>query len=134
MIPLAVYPDAVAAGIDALSDGLAGRAEDYAQGVTFDVQRPATAAVLPVVQVAKDGDRITHPVVSRTLLRVTAWHVGQAQAHDLAQLCQAILLSHTGPDIAGCFPSVGPLGDADPDTGTDFCTFLVNASLKARTL
>ena len=134
MIPLAVFPDAAGAAIDVLTAALTGRDESYVQGVQFGNERPPVQHQTPFVQVAKDDDRITYPILSRVLLRVTVWHSRSDYAHDLAQLCQGLLLCHAGNDIASCSPGVGPIADRDPDTGDEFSTFTVNAVLRSTVL
>ncbi|MEU6899465.1 MULTISPECIES: hypothetical protein [Actinomycetes] len=86
---------------------------------------------LPYVLVRKDGD-LPHPSMAnaKVLLRVTAWHEDADQAHDLAMLCQGLLLVHSGPIIRGVRPVTGPLPAVDDVSLVDVSTFVVNTNVK----
>jgi hypothetical protein len=83
------------------------------------------------VLVRKDGD-LPHPSManSRCTLRVTVWHEDADLAHDLAMLCQALLLVHSGDVIRGCRPGTGPLPTVDDVSSVDLSTFTVLANVK----
>jgi hypothetical protein len=66
---------------------------------------------------------------ARCTLRVTVWHKDGDQAHDLAQLCQGLLLIHSGPVIRGCRPATGPMPARD-ESGVDLSTLTVLANVK----
>lgn len=137
--PLVVFPDVQAAGADVLRDALASRPEDYAAGVTVGTQVPALRSpedpMLPFVLVAKDSD-LPHPSManSRCTLRVSIWHVDADKAHDLAQLCQGLLLIHSGTVIRGVRPATGPLPAVDPDSGVALSTLTVLANIRPTVL
>lgn len=135
MKPLVVFGDAQAAAAGALRATLASRPEPYADGVTVgtrvpDARSPETPH-LPYVMVRTDAD-LPHSSManSRCTLRVTVWHKDADQAHDLAMLCQGLLLMHSGPVIRGVRAGTGPLAATDPDSGVDLSTLTVLANVK----
>lgn len=139
MKPLVVFADAQAAGADVLRDVLAGRVEPCVEGVEVGTRVPGDRSPeiphLPYVMVRNDGSFVQHLANSRTTLRVTVWHADADQAHDLAQLCQGLLLAYGGgPVIRGCRPLTGPLAATDPDSHTDLCTFTVAANVRPTVL
>lgn len=134
MKPLVVFADVAAAAVGVLRAALAGRVEDFAAGVQVGTLVPGDRSPeiphLPYVLVAKDSD-LPHPSMAnaRCTLRVTVWHADADQAHDLAQLCQGLLLIHSGPVIRGCRPATGPLPARD-ESGVDLSTLTVLANVK----
>ncbi|WP_432137653.1 hypothetical protein [Streptomyces sp. bgisy154] len=72
--------------------------------------------------------------MSRVLLRVTVWHEDADQAHDLAMLCQGLLVCHDGSVLSAIRPDGGPLPGTDPDSGVDLSTFTVRARVRADVL
>lgn len=137
--PLTVFPDVQAAGAGVLREALAGRPEPHAAGVTVGTTVPSDRSPetpdLPYVMVRKDGD-LPHPSMAnaRCMLRVTVWHTGADEAHDLAQLCQGLLIVHSGPVIRGVRPGTGPLPAVDDKSDTDLSTFTVLANVKPQVL
>lgn len=135
MKPLVVFADVQAAGATALRVALAARSEPYAAAVEVGTRVPGDrspdAPHLPYVLVRKDGDN-PHPSMAnaRCTLRVTVWHEDADQAHDLAMLCQGLLLMHSGPVIRGVRPGTGPLPATDPDSGVDLSTLTVLANIR----
>lgn len=140
MKPLIVFADAQAAAAGVLRTVLAGRAEPYTDGVTVGTRVPGDRSPetphLPYVMVRKDGD-FPHSSManSRCTLRVTVWHEDADQAHDLAMLCQGLLLVHSGPIIRGVRPGTGPIAAVDEGaeraaSGIDLSTFTVLANVK----
>lgn len=135
MKPLVVFPDAQAAGADALRAALVGRSEPHVAGVQVGTRVPGDRSPetphLPYVMVRKDSD-LPHSSManSRCTLRVTVWHEDADQAHDLAMLCQALLLAHSGPVIRGCRPGTGPLAAVDEPSGVDLSTLTVLANVR----
>lgn len=135
MKPLVVFQDAQAAGADVLRFALADRPDAFAAGVTVGTRGPSDRSPelphLPYVMVRKDSDA-PHPSManSRCTLRVTVWHVTADDAHDLAMLCQGLLLVHSGAVIRGCRPAIGPLSAVDDASGVDLSTFTVLANVK----
>lgn len=135
MKTLTVFGDAQAAGATVLRDALAARAEDFAQDVTVGTKVPADRSPeldrLPYVMVRKDGDAPHSSMAnSRVTLRVTVWHKDDDQAHDLAMLCQGLLIVHSGPVIRGVRPATGPLPTVDDVSGTPLSTFTVLVNVK----
>lgn len=131
MSVLVTYPDVQAAGITLLSDALAGRTEPYAQNVTVRSYSPYDSGDVPVVQVTKDSDSTTYPIISRSTLRITVWHESAADAHDLGSLCQGLLLAHDGSTIEATQSLTGPIPGVDRDLGLDYSTFTVAATMHA---
>lgn len=136
--PLVVFAQADVAAVDALRSALAGRSEPYAAGATVGTLVPGDRSPevphLPYVLVAKDGDT-PHPSMAnaRCTLRITVWHADADQAHDLAQLCQGLLLIHSGPVIRGCRPGIGPMPARDA-SGVDLSTLTVLANVRPTVL
>lgn len=139
-----VFPDAQAAGASILREALAVRQEDFTEGVTVGTLVPGDRSPesphLPFVLVRKDTD-LPHSSManSRVTLRVTIWHEDADKAHDLAQLCQALLIVHSGPVIRGVRPATGPIPAVDNTTeragsALDLSTFTVLANVKPRLL
>jgi hypothetical protein len=142
--PLVVFGDAQSSGAEVLRAALSGRPETYATDVQVGTRVPGDRSPetphLPYVLVRKDTD-LPHPSManSRCTLRVTVWHEDPDQAHDLAMLCQALLLVHSGPVIRGARPATGPLpavdtGPDDSGSGIDLSTFTVIANIKPQPL
>ncbi|MFG2748010.1 hypothetical protein [Streptomyces xanthophaeus] len=140
MKPLVVFADAQAAGATVLRDALTGRLEPYTDGVTVGTRVPGDRSPetphLPYVMVRKDGDSPHQSMAnSRVTLRVTVWHEDADQAHDLAMLCQGLLLVHSGSVIRGVRPGTGPIAAVDEGaeraaSGIDLSTFTVLANIK----
>ena len=134
--PLTVFDDAQAAGADVLRTALAGRGEAFAEGATVGTKVPATRnpeEVFRYVMVRKDTDAPHSSMANaRVTLRVTVWHEDDDQAHDLAMLCQGLLIVHSGPVIRGVRPATGPLSAVDDVSGAPLSTFTVLANVKPR--
>lgn len=90
---------------------------------------------MPYVLVRKDTD-LPHSSMAnaRVTLRCTVWHASADEAHDLAMLCQGLLLVHSGPVIRGVRPGTGPLPAVDPASGVELSTFTVLANVKPQVL
>ncbi|MCD9196075.1 hypothetical protein [Streptomyces albireticuli] len=139
-----IFADAQAAAAGVLRTALAGRSEPYAAGVTVGTRVPGDRSPeiphLPYVLVRKDTD-LPHSSMANTraTLRVTVWHTDADQAHDLAQLCQGLLIVHSGPVIRGVRPATGPLAAVDdtsrgtPGSDIDLSTFTVLANVRPAT-
>lgn len=141
---LTVFGDAQSAGAAVLSAALSGRPEPCAAGAAVGTLVPGDRSPetphLPYVLVRKDTD-LPHPSMgnSRVTLRVTVWHKDADQAHDLAMLCQALLLAHYGPVIRSVRPATGPIAAVDSvadraGSGTDLSTFTVLANIRPTNL
>lgn len=137
--PLVGFGDVQSAGAAVLRTALAGRPEPFAAGATVGTRVPGDRSPetprLPYVMVRKDSD-LPHPSManSRCTLRVTVWHEDPDQAHDLAQLCQGLLIVHSGEVIRGTRPATGPIHTTDPDSDIDLSTFTVIANVKPQPL
>ncbi|MCX4801785.1 hypothetical protein OG594_08990 [Streptomyces sp. NBC_01214] len=135
MKPLTAFGDVQAAAAGVLRAALAARSEPYADGSTVGTRVPGDRSPetpeLPYVLVRKDSDLPHNSMAnSRCTIRVTVWHEDADQAHDLAMLCQALLLVHSGPVIRGTRPGTGPIAALDPDSDVDLATFTVLANVK----
>jgi hypothetical protein len=135
--PLVVFEDAQSAAASVLRAALAPRAEEFAAdvavGTKVPLDRSPELSRLPYVMVRKDTD-LPHSSManSRVTLRVTVWHKDVDQAHDLAMLCQGLLIVHSGPVIRGVRPGTGPLPAVDDPSGVDLSTFTVLANIRPR--
>jgi hypothetical protein len=133
---LTVFDDAQSASAAVLRTALAGRGEAFAADVTVGTKVPTSRApedVFRYVMVRKDSD-VPHSSMAnaRVTLRVTCWHEDDDQAHDLAMLCQGLLLVHSGPVIRGVRPGTGPLPAVDDVSGVPLSTFTVLANVRPR--
>jgi hypothetical protein len=127
------FADPIVAALAALKAALAGRSEPYAQGLTYSNHRPPQHE-LPAVQVALDGDQVTYPLQSQPLLRITCWHIREDWAYSLAQLCQAVILTHGDATIIGSGSATGPVPGVDPVGGDAFATFTINTRTRPTAL
>lgn len=135
MKPLVAFGDVQSAAATVLRAALASRSEPYADGATVGTRVPGDRSPetpsLPYVLVRKDSDQPHNSMAnSRCTIRVTVWHEDADQAHDLAMLCQGLLLVHSGSVIRGTRPGTGPLAATDPPSGIDLSTFTVLANVK----
>lgn len=137
MKPLVAFGDSQAAAAGVLRTALVSRPEPYADDVAVGTRVPGDrspeAPHLPYIMVRKDAD-FPHSSMadSRVSLRVTVWHEDADQAHDLAMLCQGLLLVHSGSIIRGVRPATGPVAAVDEVAGSyiDLSTFTVIAHVK----
>lgn len=136
MKTLTVFDDAQSAGAAVLRTALAGRGEAFAAGATVGTKVPTTRVpeeVFRHVMVRKDSDTPHSSMANaRVTLRVTVWHEDDDQAHDLAMLCQGLLIVHSGPIIRGVRPGTGPLPGVDDVNGAPLSTFTVLANVRPR--
>lgn len=136
MKTLTVFDDAQAAGAAVLRVALAGRSEAFAAGVMVGTKVPTSRNpedVFRYVMVRKDTDAPHSSMANaRVTLRVTCWHQDDDQAHDLAMLCQGLLIVHSGDVIRGVRPGTGPLSAVDDVSGAPLSTFTVLANIKPR--
>lgn len=139
MKPLVVFPDVQSSGAAILRVALTGRNEPYAGGATVGTRVPGERSPetphLPYVMVRLDAS-LPHDSMAnaRCTLRVTVWHEDADQAHDLAQLCQGLLVVHDGTALRSVRPATGPLPATDPDSGVDLSTFTVTAHARPTVL
>lgn len=139
MKPLAVLPDTQSLGATVVRAALAGRTEDYAAGVTVGTRVPGERSPetphLPYVLVRLDASLPHNSMANaRCTLRITVWHQDADQAHDLAQLCQGLLLVHNGTVLRSVRPATGPLPATDPDSGIDLSTFTLTVNVRPAVL
>ncbi|MEV7364247.1 hypothetical protein [Streptomyces sp. NPDC091299] len=133
--PLVVFPDVQSTAAGVLRDALTAREEDYVEGVTVGTRVPGDRSPetprLPYVLVRLDA-ALPHGSMAnaRCTLRVTVWHVDADRAHDLAQLCQGLLLVHDGTMLRSVRPATGPLPATDPGSQVDLSTFTVTANVR----
>ncbi|MFI5685904.1 hypothetical protein [Streptomyces sp. NPDC051636] len=134
--PLTVFDDAQAAAAAVLRAALQGRAEPFTAGVTVGTRVPDSRAPetpLRYVMVRKDSDTPHASMANaRVTLRVTCWHEDDDQAHDLAMLCQGLLIVHSGDIIRGVRPGTGPLPAVDDVSDALLSTFTVLANVRPR--
>jgi hypothetical protein len=99
----------------------------------YTTDRDSASVTIADVMVRKDSD-VPHSSMAnaRVTLRVTCWHEDDDQAHDLAMLCQGLLLVHSGPVIRGVRPGTGPLPAVDDVSGVPLSTFTVLANVRPR--
>ncbi|MGW4603731.1 hypothetical protein ACWENS_10720 [Streptomyces sp. NPDC004532] len=137
--PLVVFPDVQSTAAGVLRDALTAREEDYVEGVTVGTRVPGDRSPetprLPYVLVRLDAT-LPHGSMAnaRCTLRVTVWHVDADRAHDLAQLCQGLLLVHDGTMLRSVRPATGPLPATDPGSQVDLSTFTVTANVRPNVL
>lgn len=139
MKPLVVFPDVQSATASVLRAALEGRSEPYAEGAAVGTRVPGDRSPetphLPYVLVRLD---LTLPHGSmanaRCTLRCTVWHQDADQAHDLAQLCQGLLLVHDGTVLRSVRPATGPLPATDPESDIDLSTFTVTVNVRPTAL
>lgn len=139
MKPLSVFPDAQSNGATILRTALAGRSEPYAADAAVGTRVPGDRSPetphLPYVMVRLDAS-FPHGSMAnvRCTLRVTVWHQDPDQAHDLAQLCQGLLVVHDGTLLRSVRPATGPIPATDPASGVDLSTFTVIANSRPTVL
>lgn len=109
--PVVVFPDADLVVVTALRAFLAGRSEDYCQGVTVGTK--ITPGVTPTrfVRVRRIGGRSTDTVIDTPRLDVLIWHDTPDSRMDLGQLVRGFMLA-----MIGGFAGVACYG------GTDYMT------------
>ncbi|MFJ9740815.1 hypothetical protein [Streptomyces sp. NPDC101166] len=137
--PLTVFPDVQARGAEILRTALNARSEPYTAGVKVGTRVPGDRSPetphLPYVMVRLDAS-LPHGSMAnaRCTLRVTVWHEDADQAHDLAQLCQGLLVCHDGTLLRSIRPATGPLPATDPNSEVDLSTFIVTANARPNVL
>jgi hypothetical protein len=118
------FPDPIEATCGILSDAVGLRTSNHRP----DQHDPEDD---PVVQVNVDGDDVIYPILTEPTIRITAWSKDAGQSYDLAQQCQAVLLSHNGSQIVGYRSNGGPVPGADPNNGDQFATFTVTGRIRS---
>ncbi|WP_331445865.1 hypothetical protein [Streptomyces xanthochromogenes] len=139
MKPLAVLPDVQSAAAGVLRSALATRLESFAADCTVGTRVPGDRSPetprLPYAMVRLD---LTMPhgsmASARCTIRVTVWHEDADQAHDLAQLCQGLLVVHDGSVLSSVRPATGPLPAVDDKSSVDLSTFTVTVTVRSSVL
>lgn len=124
-----VFDDPVQGVCDLLRDAITE--------ATVSNRRPPPGTAGQHVQVGVDGNTVTYPIVSQLAVRVAVWASGPDAAHaahDLAQRCQAVLLSSSTDQFPRFGPLAGPLAGTDPDSGDEFSFFTVTAVQRSVTV
>lgn len=130
MKPVAVPPLAERTVIDYLTPLLAARGKDVTCGVNVPITWvPGTKAH---VQVGHDGTpEVKYPIYVSAAIRVTVYHASTTVAQDLANLCNALLLSHPGGGaVSGVQAGTGVLPVTDADLGAQLATIGVSVRLR----
>lgn len=129
-----VMGDHVSELVAALQDLLDGRGEAYAAGAHVGTRVPRTRTPetpVPYVVVASDAPTpVAWPVLYRDTIRITVWHATQADARDLAALCQGLLVSYSGPLVRHVWAGTGPLHTTDSETGLELASVTVGTSVR----
>lgn len=120
--------------LQAVTDFLADDAPNLPAGHTTGVNHPADSTLAAVhVQYAWDGTPSDADNREDVALRITVWAPrGQVtEASTVAAGLRTRLLAYSSPLVQRVDRGAGRLPGVDPDTGLAFCTFTVNAVLRA---
>lgn len=133
MADLIRYPDAAAECARVLRIHLGARSEIYAQGSLVRTRVPSELSLsspeLPVVVCQVTAAVEPSVVNQRTSLQVTAWHVTDDEAHDLAQLCLGLVRASPGPLLRAVRPLAGVITGRDPDNAVPIAWFTIRAQV-----
>jgi hypothetical protein len=126
---LVVYRDAEFEVVDYLRDALALRSEAFLTGVEIGTRKPADfdGKFVMVRRAGGVSDAITvdHPRVD-----VQVWHNRDQDAHDLAQLCRALLFAMPGTGgVIRVRDFLGPTPIPDPETQSPRYLFTVELAM-----
>lgn len=129
-VPVVVFPDAAAVGVSYLRDELQTRGDTA--GVFRDVPNPR---LVRFVTVRRGGGIRETAVSDAATLLVECWDDSSEDAHDLAQLCRALLIAAPGRNVDGVavYKTVeqGGLVDLpDPQSAQARYTFSVQIHLR----
>lgn len=92
-----VFPDASAVVVGHLRDSLAARGFPTPVGTRVPNPRPAGRLVV----VSRTGGVAANLVVDEAMLTVDCWGDREQDAHDLAQLCRALVRAAAGSVLGG---------------------------------
>lgn len=127
---LVLYRDAEYETASYLRTALTARAESYAQSVDVGTRKPTTFTP-PVVAVRRAGGLSDAITIDRPRLDVQVWHTDDAKAHDLAQLCRALLFAMPGTGgVIRVRDFLGPTPIPDPDTQSPRYLFTVELHMR----
>lgn len=127
---LVLHRDAEFEVVTYLRAQLASRSETYVDGVTLGTRKPNpfTTPFIAVRRAGGVGDAI---VLDRPRVDVQVWHDDDGQAHDLAALCRALLLSMTGSGgVIRARDFTGPTPIPDPETSSARYLFTVELAMR----
>lgn len=128
--PAIVFPDAEQIAIDHLLAQLALRANSTPVTNKVPDQRPTKFATC-----RRLGGPRRNLVADNAQIGVECWAATDPEAHDLAQLCRALLLAMAGRTIDGhavyqVEEFAGPVNLPDPESAQSRYTFTVQISVR----
>lgn len=88
----------------------------------------------PLVMARPDGSTVTATVDQRATIRLTTWHNTEFEAMQLAGLCQALLVAHTGAELRGAEYVSGPLPGVDPNNDQPLATCVVAGHMRPQSV
>lgn len=129
-----VYPDAAAVVASFLSAELDTHGDTAPVGSRVPNPRPSRFVV-----VRRLGGPRLNLVADNAMLGVECWGADEADAHDLAQLCRALVHSlahghHDGIPIYGVTEVAGPGSLPDPLSDSPRFTFTVQVAMRGSAL
>lgn len=134
--PIAVvFPDAAAVVCSVISAGLPAQGfEDVPVGTVVPNPRPAA-----FVRVLRTGGPQDTPVTDLAQLTIEGWATAEATAHDLAQMCRALLQAAigtvvNGAPIYGYQEMNGPQNLPDPTSAMPRYSFTIRYRLRGQAL
>jgi hypothetical protein len=127
---IVLYRDAEYEVTTYLRTALAGRSETYAQSVDVGTRKP-TSFEPPVVAVRRAGGLSDSIVIDHPRVDVQVWHTDDAKAHDLTQLCRALLFRMPGSGgVIRVRDFLGPTPIPDPETSSPRYLFTVELHMR----
>ena len=84
----------------------------------------------PLLAVFDDGGPAAWPVITRPLIRLTAFAAGRTEAREVAALAQAVLLSRSLPGIAYANDPSSLLDSRDTKTGAQVSSCTVRVGIR----
>lgn len=126
--------DATAVAVNILRSELSARSDDAKVGSRIPNPRPARLVV-----VRRTGGARLNLVADDPELTFETWDTTEAAAHDLAQLCRALIWSARGTSQAGvAIYRVAELGGVvplpDPLSDSPRCTFTLQVAMRGAPL
>ncbi len=130
-----VYGDVELLAVNFLRDQLPAYTDE---DVVVGTHKPDSMPTGGVIQLILVGGAEVTPVSRATRLDVLCWHDSDKQAHDLAQLtnalCRLMVGAHAEGVIHRVADFVGPYRNYDPDSGQPRYRFTVEAVLRGQVL
>jgi hypothetical protein len=129
-----LFPDTVTIVIDRLLNTLPD--EGFDVGVYSSVPNPRPASFVVVERLGGPRQNI---VADNAHLAVDCWNSNDRDAHDLAQMCRALIhamqgVSFEGGDVGRIDELSGPYRNPDPDSAQDRYSFQVTVAVRGTTL